>query len=81
MPIESWDPNFVHAPAHSARIGGTINPRGIVLHTTDTLRGTMAAIVRSWTTTPGHGEAAHVIIGWDEVGAGRRSSSPFDHNA
>ena len=26
MPIESWDPNFVHAPAHSARIGGTINP-------------------------------------------------------
>jgi len=50
-------------PAHPSRIGSSIIPRGLVVHTTDTYPGGFSAIVRSWTTTVGKGNGAHFMIG------------------
>jgi hypothetical protein len=45
------------------RIGGTIKPQSITVHTTDMVPGTFDAIVKSWTTKKGAGNAAHFLIG------------------
>lgn len=52
--------------AYQGRIGGTIVPRSVVVHTTDTMPGGFNAIVKSWTTTLGVGCCAHFMIGRDE---------------
>lgn len=52
-------------PAYYRRVGGRIDPKAVVVHTTDTLTGTKPAIERSWHDTPGNGACAHFIIGRD----------------
>ena len=48
--------------AHPGRIGATIVPRTVVVHTTDCLPGTAPVIVKSWSTTRGAGNGAHFVI-------------------
>lgn len=61
-----WYPDAVRVDAHPGRIGGPLlELRGAVVHTTDTLRGSAPAIVRSWSTTGGTAATsacAHGII-------------------
>ena len=70
-PHEAWTAGWyskaAKTPAHSGRIGATIVPRAIVVHTTDTMPGGFAAIVKSWTSKPGAGNAAHFMVGRTEV--------------
>lgn len=51
------------AQAHPGRIGNAIVPRAIVVHTTDMAPGTFNALIKSWTTQRGRGNAAHFLIG------------------
>lgn len=51
---------------HKGRIGGAINPRAIVVHSTDMAPSTFDALIKSWTTQPGKGNGAHFLIGRDE---------------
>lgn len=53
---------------HSGRMGGKCNAAGCVVHSTDTFGG-MAAILETWATTPGKGNAAHFLVG-------RRAATP-----
>jgi hypothetical protein len=66
-PSPAWDSGWwAYARpehAHAGRIGRTIIPRAIVVHTTDTMPGGFASIVKSWTSKPGGGNAAHFMIG------------------
>lgn len=52
-----------YIPAHSGRVGSSIVPRGLVVHTTDTYPGGFWAIQQAWTTTRGKGNAAHFMVG------------------
>lgn len=69
-PTDAWEHGFwVHAtkvPAHPGRVGPSIVPQTVVVHTTDCMPGSMSTIVRSWATAPGEGNGAHFIIGRDE---------------
>ncbi len=60
-------------PINPGRMGGVIVPRGMVVHTTDTLGG-MAAILKSWTETSLGGYGAHYLLG-------RRPSTDVDARA
>lgn len=62
-----WYTPATRCPAHVGRIGATITPRAIVVHTTDTMPGGFSAIVKSWTSKPGAGNAAHFMIGRTEA--------------
>lgn len=69
-PSDAWTAGW-YVPAtklraHPGRIGRTIVPKAVVLHTTDTMPGGFAAIARSWTSKPGKGNAAHFMIGRNE---------------
>lgn len=75
--VPAWNPSPLWAAgwyglakrrdAHKGRVGATIVPRAIVVHTTDTMPGGFAAIVKSWTGSPGKGNAAHFMIGRTEA--------------
>jgi len=52
-----------YRPAHPDRLGGTIHPRGIVVHTTDCMPGSEMAIIQRWTSEAGAGNCAHFLIG------------------
>lgn len=54
-----------YRPAHPGRVGGVIEPRAVVVHTTDMLPNTFNGLIRAWSTTPGQGACAHFIIGRD----------------
>jgi N-acetyl-anhydromuramyl-L-alanine amidase AmpD len=69
-PSDEWEAGW-YAPAlktraHPGRVGGTIVPQAVVLHTTDTMPGGFASIVRSWVGKKGAGNGAHFMIGRDE---------------
>lgn len=46
--ISGYWPGARIVPAHPGRVGPTIKPTGGIIHTTDTLVGSMGAIVNSW---------------------------------
>lgn len=54
-------------PAHPGRIGPTIKPQCVVVHTTDMHPDTHDALVKNWLETPGQGNAAHFLIGRTEA--------------
>ncbi len=60
--VDGWWDLAQRRPAHEGRIGRTIVPSCVVVHTTDTYGG-FDAMVKSWTTAPGAGNAAHFMIG------------------
>ena len=66
--------------AHPGRVGGTIAPWAVVVHTTDMPPETFDALVSSWRTRPGAGDAAHFLIGRDET-AGVVQFVPITLNA
>lgn len=66
--------------AHPRRVGGVIEPRAVVVHTTDMLPNTFNGLVRAWSTTPGQGACAHFIIGRDAT-QGLVQMVPVNHNA
>lgn len=65
--VNGWYTGAARVDAHAGRIGGTISPEVITVHTTDTTAGTSAAIINSWHTTSGNGACAHFVI--DRAGA------------
>jgi hypothetical protein len=77
--VDGWWTGADRKPAHAKRIGPAIVPRAIVVHTTDTLNA-FDAIVKSWTTTPGAGNAAHFMIGRTS-GEGVVQFAPITRNA
>lgn len=58
-----WYPDARIVKANPGRTGYSIRPQAIVVHTTDTIPGGFNAIVKSWSTTVGAGNAAHYLIG------------------
>jgi N-acetyl-anhydromuramyl-L-alanine amidase AmpD len=58
-----WYTEATQVLSHVGRVGGTIEPSAVVVHTTDCMPGSMPAIVKSWSTTAGNGACAHFIIG------------------
>lgn len=52
-------------PAHTGRVGGTILPRAIVVHTTDMHPSQFGALRKAWQERPGDGACAHFVIGRD----------------
>lgn len=65
---------------HSGRIGRSIIPRTLVVHTTDMRPGTFAALVRNWTSQLGRGNGAHFLIGRTEAD-GIVQFAPIHRNA
>lgn len=61
--LDGWYHAAIRCPAWPGRVGGTIDPYITVVHTTDTYPGGMAAILRSWATTTGKGNAANFLLG------------------
>lgn len=60
---EGWYNLAKHKPADPGRVGKHTSPRAVVIHSTDMLPRTHNALVRSWTTQRGEGNAAHFLIG------------------
>lgn len=58
-----WYDGARRVDAHPGRVGCTIDPEVIVVHTTDCMPGSMPAIIRSWSSVAGNGACAHFIIG------------------
>lgn len=65
--VQGWYDGATRVNAHPGRIGGAIDPEVGVVHTTDCMPGSMPAIVKSWSTTPGVGACAHFILGRSPV--------------
>lgn len=65
--VDGWYDGAVKCPANEGRIGPKITPRTIVVHTTDTMPGGFRAIIKSWMTTRGAGNAAHFMVGRTEA--------------
>lgn len=62
---DGWYTRARRVDAHPGRIGGTIEPKTLVIHTTDMPEDTFDALVKSWATRGGgmYTAAAHFIIG------------------
>jgi N-acetyl-anhydromuramyl-L-alanine amidase AmpD len=58
-----WWLNAKQLPANPGRIGGAIRPWAVVVHTTDMLPRSFAALNDAWQTKKGAGNAAHFNIG------------------
>jgi hypothetical protein len=67
-------------PAFPGRIGGAITPFAVVVHTTDMTPESWHALIQSWTTQLGPGDAAHFLIGRDAA-AGLIQLAPITNNA
>lgn len=78
--LAGWYYNASKKPAHAGRIGATIAPRAIVVHTTDMYPGQYDALVKAWQKTPGAGNAAHFLIGRDKE-HGITQFAPITRNA
>lgn len=57
-----WWSKARKVPAHPGRVGRTIVPSAVVVHTTDTLDG-FNGMVKRWTTEKGSGGCCHFMIG------------------
>jgi N-acetylmuramoyl-L-alanine amidase len=77
---DGWYDGARRVDAHRGRVGGTIDPEVIVVHTTDCMPGSMPAIVKSWSSVAGNGACAHAIIGRTPVD-GMVQMIPFTRNA
>lgn len=55
----------IQAPAHHARVGGSIVPHTIAIHTTDEHPRDHASQLKQWCEQPGEGTCAHFYIGRD----------------
>jgi hypothetical protein len=75
-----WYDGARRVDAHPGRVGMTIDPEVIVVHTTDCMPGSMPAIVRSWSSVAGNGACAHFIIGRDAA-SGVVQLIPTNRNA
>lgn len=74
---------YLHAkqtPAHPGRVGGTILPKAVVVHTTDMHPSAHDDLVRAWSTKPGAGNGAHFLIGRTAV-QGVKQLCPITRNA
>lgn len=58
-----WYYDADETPAHPGRIGPTIVPATVVVHTTDMHPSSHDALVKAWRETRGGGNAAHFLIG------------------
>lgn len=76
---DGWWYEAQRSAAHPSRMGGAIEPFGVVVHTTDMLPGDFGALVTAWTTKPGDGACAHFLIGRDP-GYGVLQLVPVTHN-
>jgi len=65
--LGGWWHRALMRPAHPGRVGPAIKPWSIVVHTTDTLPGTFAGIIRRVTTERGEGNGAHFWIDRDGI--------------
>lgn len=61
--IDGWWGQAIRCPVWPSRVGREIDPYITVVHTTDMFPGTMPALLKSWATSPGKGNAAHFLIG------------------
>lgn len=75
-----WYYNAKGMPAHPGRLGATIAPKAIVVHTTDMYPGAFNALVKAWQSKPGKGNAAHFLIGRTEAD-GIVQFAPITRNA
>jgi hypothetical protein len=66
-------------PAFPGRIGGSIAPFAVVVHTTDMVPEDWDALLQRWTTQLGDGACAHFIIGRDAT-AGLVQLGPITNN-
>lgn len=64
--LDGWYFAAVRVPVWSGRMGGTIDPYVTVVHTTDMYPGSMPALLKSWSTSVGKGNAAHFLLGRQE---------------
>lgn len=65
---KGWDREARHWPVHDGRIGAVIDPIGAVVHTTDMMPATFAALLKVWKRDRGQGNAATYLLGrepWD----------------
>lgn len=59
--VDGWYTGARKFPANPGRVGGEIEAKSTVVHTTDCLPGTMPGIVRRWSEEPG--ACAHFCLG------------------
>lgn len=64
--VDGWYHAAARVPAWPGRVGGVIDPYITVVHTTDMYPGTMPALLKSWSTQVGKGNAAHFLLGRQE---------------
>lgn len=65
---DGWDREARHWPVHEGRLGKAIDPIGAVVHTTDMMPATFAALCKVWKRDRGQGNAATYLLGrepWD----------------
>lgn len=60
---EGWYEHAIRKPAHPGRVGLSIAPEVVVVHTTDMLPNSFDALVSSWASTKGTGCCAHFNLG------------------
>jgi hypothetical protein len=77
---DGWWSLAQQVPAFPGRIGGTITPFAVVVHTTDMTPESWDALIQSWTTQLGPGDAAHFLIGRDAA-ADLIQLAPVTNNA
>jgi N-acetyl-anhydromuramyl-L-alanine amidase AmpD len=61
-----WWSGAKRTDAHPGRMGGTVAPWAVVVHSTDMPREDWKALVTAWQSKPGDGACAHFLIGRDE---------------
>lgn len=61
--MDGWYRDAIRVPCHPGRVGRVIDPYITVVHTTDMYPGTMAALLKSWASGKGKGNAAHFLLG------------------
>jgi hypothetical protein len=77
---DGWWSLAQQVPAFPGRIGGAITPFAVVVHTTDMTPESWDALIHSWTTQLGPGDAAHFLIGRDAA-TGLIQLAPVTNNA
>lgn len=60
-------PSARRVDADPGRIGAAINPWAVVVHTTDMVPSSFAALIAAWQSKPGAGDCAHFLIGRTEA--------------
>lgn len=60
---EGWYFGARKFPIHPRRMGGEIEPCGVVDHTTDMMPGTMPALLKRWRNEQSNGAGAHFVLG------------------